>query len=54
MEAPAAVVVVARAAMAAVTALTVQVEITAQGKKQPPESSERQAAIFIPEAEAVQ
>ena len=51
MEAPAAVVVTETAA---VTALTVQVKITAQGKKQPPESSERQAAIFIPEAEAVQ
>ena len=51
MEAPAAV---AMEAPAAVTALTVQVDFTAQGKKQPPESSERQAVIFIPEAEAVQ
>ena len=51
MEAPAAVVL---AETAAVTALTVQVKNTAKGKKQPPESSERQAAIFIPAAEAAQ
>ena len=51
MEAPAAVVL---AETAAVTALTVQVEIAAKGKKQQPESSERKAALFIPEAEAAQ